>query len=70
MAKIFSLSLPIKSNRQTYVWTAEVDIEVTSESKLPSETVMKTKMTRHSRPLQHRLGRINDTSPPVNSKYF
>lgn len=70
MDKIFSFSLPIGWNRQTYVWTAEVDIEVTSENKHPSETVMKVKMTRHSRPLQHRPGCVNDSPPPVNSKYF
>lgn len=62
--------LPIMWNRQTYAWTAETDIEVTFESKHPSETVMKTKMTRHSRPLQHRPGCVNDRLPPVNGKYF
>jgi len=38
--KILSFPSPILGNRQTYVWTAEADIEVTSESKHPSETVM------------------------------
>lgn len=46
------------------MWTAMVDLEVTSESKHPSETVRKTEMTRHSRPPSLRSGCVRDSQPP------
>lgn len=47
-----------------YVWTAIVDLGVTSESKHPSGTVRKTEVTRHSRPPSHRPGCVHDSQPP------